>query len=405
MSNIEEKENQCFSNIDFQKRTNSNAIISCSRCILDINDDPYITFDEEGICNHCTSFEEQKAQYVKEGAEGERFLDKKIKEIKEAGEGKQYNCLIGVSGGVDSSYVAYIAKQKGLKPLCVHFDNGWNSELAVRNIKNIVQKLEFDLYTYVIDWEEFKDLQLAYLKASVIDIEVITDHAIYATVYKIAKENNIKYILGGHNVVTEGVLPAHWGWSITDYINIKAIHKKHGRKKLTTFPFLTRRLKKTIADLDIQTVYYLNWIPYTKQKAKKILQSELDWVDYGGKHYESVWTRFFQVYILPKKFGVDKRKAHLSNLICSGQMTKEEALQEIACPPYDQTLLKQDKNFVLKKLGLSEQEFDQLMKDPVRSHKNFDYEGSLFHYYPIIKPLRPVWEFVKSLIKKKHYSL
>jgi N-acetyl sugar amidotransferase len=399
MSNYGQKEGIHFSTTG-QNNLGITAAASCSNCILDVNDDPHIWFDDRGICNHCHSFREQKALYIKEGIEGEKFLDEKIAEIKKAGQGKLYDCLIGLSGGVDSSYVAYIAKQKGLRPLCVHFDNGWNSELAVRNIKNIVQKLGFDLYTYVMDWEEFKDLQLAYLKASVIDIEVITDHAIYGTIYKVAKENNIKYILGGHNVVTEAILPAHWGWSIKDYINIKAIHKKYGQKKLKSYPFLTRKRRKEIVDLAIESVYYLNWIPYTKIDAKKILHKELDWADYGGKHHESIWTRFFQVYILPEKFGVDKRKAHLSNLICSGQLTREAALEQTALPPYDPKLLKQDKDFVLKKLSLSEQEFDEIMKAPTRSHKDFDYEGSLFHYYPLIKPLRPLWEFLKSLCRK-----
>jgi N-acetyl sugar amidotransferase len=377
---------------------NSTSFMQCSQCILDVNDDPKITFDEKGICNYCKSFDDQKTRYIKEGVEGEMLLDEKINEIKKAGDGKKYDCLIGLSGGVDSSYLAYVAKQKGLRPLCIHFDNSWNSELAVRNIHNIVHKLGFDLSTYVIDWEEFKDLQLAYLKASVIDIEVITDHAITAAIYQIALKHNLKYILDGQNVVTEAVLPTHWGWMIKDYINIKSIHKNFGQRKLKSYPFFSGKLRRAAHNAAIEVVCFLNWIPYTKKEAKKTLQEELDWVDYGGKHHENTWTRFFQVYILPKKFGVDKRKAHLSNLICSGQMTRDEALSEIATPPYDKALLEQDKKFVIKKLGLSEQEFDKIMSEPVRSHKDFDTEGSLFHYYPILKPLRPLWNFLKSIM-------
>jgi len=183
---------------------------------------------------------------VKKGKEGKILFDTKIQEIKEFGNNKKYDCLIGISGGVDSSYVTYLAHQNGLRALCVHFDNGWNSELAVANIENIVNKLGYDLYTYVINWEEFKDLQLAYLKASVVDIEVLTDHAIYGTLFKIAKENNIKYVLGGHNVVTEGILPYHWTFNKKDYINIKDIHKKFGSISIKSYPFLDRKMKKFI---------------------------------------------------------------------------------------------------------------------------------------------------------------
>lgn len=375
----------------------SSIIRYCSRCILDSTDDPNLVFDENGICNHCHYYDNEANYYLKTGVEAEQLMTKTITAIKEFGKGKKYDCLIGLSGGVDSSYVAYIAKQKGLRALCVHFDNGWNSEIAVQNIHNIVSKLDFDLFTYVIDWEEFKDLQLAYLKASVIDIEVLTDHAIYGTMFKIAKENNIKYVLGGHNVVTEGVLPYHWTYNKKDYINIRAIHKKYGEKELRSFPFLDKKMKRFIDKSGVEFINYLNWIRYIKEDVKKTLQSELAWKDYGGKHYESVWTRFYQGYILPVKFGVDKRKAHLSALICSGQITRDEALNEMRLPVYDVELLQIDKEFVLKKLGLTENEFDAIMKLPVQSHWDFDTEGSFFHYYPVLKPLRPLWEGYKSI--------
>ena len=377
-------------------KQNVSSKIQCARCIMDTSDDPNISFNEDGICNYCIEFEREKKQYVKEGKEGAQLMDETIKNIKEYGKTRKYDCLIGLSGGIDSSYVAYIAKQKGLRALCVHFDNGWNSELAVRNIQNIVTKLGFDLYTYVIDWEEFKDLQLAYLRASVIDIEVITDHAIYGTIYKIAKENDLKYILGGHNVVTEGILPPHWAFNIKDYINIKDIHKKYGKRQLKTFPFVDRKMKKYITNSGVQFVNYLNWLPYNKNEAKKILLENLDWQDYGNKHHESIWTRFYQIYILPKKFGVDKRKAHLSTLICSGQLTKKEALAEISKPFYDEAFISREKDFVLKKLGLTEAEFQKILKEPIRSHWDFAFEGSIFHYYPLFKPLKPIWDTIKS---------
>jgi len=377
--------------------TNKTKYFECANCILDSNDDPNLVLDQNGMCNHCHYYFEQEKEFIKTGAEAENLLNNTIKQIKEYGKNHKYDCLIGLSGGVDSSYVAYLAKQKGLRALCVHFDNGWNSELAVMNIQNIVNKLGFDLYTYVINWDEFKDLQLAYLKASVIDIEVLTDHAIFGTLFKIAKENDIKYVLGGLNIVTEGILPYHWTYNKKDYINIKSIHKEFGTRQLDTFPFLDKKMKKFISQSGVEFVNYLNWVPYIKNDVKKLLQKEIDWRDYGGKHYESIWTRFYQGYILPVKFKVDKRKAHLSTMICSGQITKEEALEEMNQPPYDPAQLKIDKEFVLKKLDLSEKEFDDIMKLPVRNHREFETEGSFFNYYPVLKPLRPLWEVFKSI--------
>lgn len=369
----------------------------CSRCIMDTNDDPHISFDEQGVCSYCHFFEAEKKLFVKEGDEGNRLLIQTIQQIKEKKKKKKYDCLIGLSGGVDSSYVAYLAKQHGLRPLCVHFDNGWNSELAVMNIQNIVTKFNFDLYTYVIDWEEFKDLQLAYLRASVVDIEALTDHAIYGTLFKIAKEHDIQYILGGLNVATEGILPSHWTYNKKDYINIQQIHKKFGKRKLKTFPFLNREMKQFIKDSGVEFINYLNWVPFIKSEVKEVLKQEADWRDYGQKHGESIWTRFYQGYILPEKFGIDKRKAHLSSLICAGQISREEALLELQKPQYDVMQLKEDMAFVLKKLDLTEEEFEAIMKLPVQSHWDFGWEGSVFYYYPLLMPLRPIWNKLKKL--------
>ncbi|NII24097.1 N-acetyl sugar amidotransferase [Pseudoflavitalea sp. X16] len=375
------------------------GIVYCSKCILDSTDDPQLILDANGVCNHCYYYEKEKQLLVLEGEAARQKLDQTIQLIKEHGRNKSYDCLIGLSGGVDSSFVAYLAKQYGLRPLCVHFDNGWNSELAVQNIESIVNKLGFDLYTYVIDWEEFKDLQLAYLKASVIDIEVLTDHAIYGSMFKIAKDNDIKYVLGGHNVATEGILPYHWTYNKMDYINIQAIHKKYGTRKLKSFPFLDKKMKRFIKKSGVEFVNYLNWVPYVKDEVKKTLINELGWRDYGGKHYESVWTRFYQGYILPLKFGVDKRKAHLSTLICSGQMTREQALKEVKLLPFDAEQLKIDIEFVLKKLSLTKEEFDSIMNLPIQNHREFDTEGSFFNYYPVLRPLRPLWHSFKALLR------
>ncbi|MCB0401993.1 MAG: N-acetyl sugar amidotransferase [Flavobacteriales bacterium] len=372
-------------------------VVQCSKTVMDSMADPNITFDENGVCNYYYEYFEKERKHVKKGAEGEAFFNAKIAQIKAAGKNKEYDCILGLSGGVDSSYLAYIAKREGLRPLVVHFDNGWNSKLAVKNIENIVSVLGFDLFTYVINWEEFKDLQLAYLKASVIDIEVLTDHAIAATLYQLAAQHKINHFLSGYNIVTEAILPKAWVYNKLDSVNIKAIHKKYGKVPLKSFPFLTPAKKRYYSlALKIESVPLLNYIDYNKDQVKEILKKELHWVDYGGKHYESVWTRFYQGYILPEKFKVDKRKAHLSTLICSGQIMKEQALEELKLPIYDPEQLSIDKEFVLKKLNLSEKDFDALMHLPPVEHTQFETEVfSYFDKYPVFKPLRGLYAALK----------
>ena len=299
---------------------------------------------------------------------------------------------MGLSGGVDSTYIAYLAKQLGLRPLAVHFDNGWDSELAVKNIENIVNKLGFDLYTNVINWEEFKDLQIAYLKASVVDIEAITDHAILASLYQLAGEKNITHILSGTNIQTENTMPKSWIFSKSDPINIKAIHKVYGTVPLKTFPFMDAKVKRYYQGIKgVHSVLLLNYVDYNKQKVKSLIQEELEWKDYGGKHCESVWTRFYQGYILPEKFKIDKRKAHLSDLIFGEQITKEEAVEEIKKPVYDPELLKIDYEFVLKKLGMSKERFEEILAMPQRSHYDFDYEKPIDDRYPLLWPVKKIY--------------
>jgi len=372
----------------------------CTKTVMDNIADPNITFDENGICNYYYEYFEVEKEHVFEGESGRQKFNESVSKIKKNGKGKKYDCILGVSGGVDSTYLAYIAKQENLRVLCVHFDNGWNSELAVKNIENVVTKLGFELETYVINWNEFKDLQLAYFKANVIDIEALTDHAISGTIYKMAAKNNIKYILSGNNVVTESLLPKYWIFSKADHVNIKSIHKKYGTVPLKTYPFFSLKEKHYYQRVKkIQTVDLLNYIPYNKGDVKKLIINKLEWKDYGGKHYESVFTRFYQGYILPNKFGVDKRKAHLSNLICSGQITKEQALEELSQPMYDKEQCEEDKEFVLKKLGFSEQEFQNYINAPRVEHAEFKTEQSLYNTYPILKPLKPIGDLVKKILK------
>jgi len=343
----------------------------CSISVMDNIADPDITFDEKGICKYYYEYLEAEKKYVLKGEEGQKKYDQIISLIRSNGKGKKYDCILGVSGGVDSTYLAYLAKKAGLRVLCVHFDNGWNSELAVKNIQNIVEKCGFDLFTYVIDWEEFRDIQLSYFKANVIDIEAVTDIAISHVVQKIAKDKKINTILSGDNVVTEYTLPKAWTFKNTT--NLMAIQHEFGTIKLKKYPLIHPISRRIMARLNRLTIVKpLNYIDYKKSEIKKIIAEKLGWVDYGGKHYESVFTRFYQGYILPEKFKVDKRKAHLSNLIFSGQLTKEAAVKELEDPIYPAELFRKDYEFVLKKLNFSSDQFKGYVHESQKSHTHFE---------------------------------
>jgi tRNA(Ile)-lysidine synthase TilS/MesJ len=259
----------------------------------------------------------------------------------------------------------YLAKQYDLRPLVVHFDNGWNNELAVHNIETIVSTCEFPLKTYVMDWPEFRDLQRAYLKASVIDLEVPTDHMIFAALNKIASEEGIKYILSGNNFATEWLLPPAWYHPKGDLANLLSIHKQHGERKIKNLPKLGAWRSFYFHNLrGIETIEILDLLPYRKLAAKELLSQKFGWRDYGGKHFESIFTRFYQGYILPSKFGIDKRKAHLSNLILNNEIDRQQAVEELKLPPYDPQLQLQDKVYVAKKLGWSSEEFEKILQLP-----------------------------------------
>jgi len=343
----------------------------CTKTVMDTTD-PEITFDAEGVSNHYHEFMRLAPFYLYQGKETDLKLEKLVEDMRKAGRKSDYDCICGISGGVDSSYVAYLSKQLGLRVLTVHFDNGWNSELAVKNIENIVKKLNFDYQTWVVDWEEFKDLQIAFLKASVANAEIPTDHAFLAAIYRLCDKYNIKYILSGSNFATEGILPKSWGYNAKDVKHLKAIHRLFGKVPFKTYPLLgfNREFYYTYIK-KIKMARLLNHVPYVKADAMKVIEKELGWVYYGGKHYESVFTRFFQAYILPTKFDIDKRKAHLSTLIASGQMSREDALKELEKEIYPPDKLLEDKEYVLKKLGLSPEEFEAIMKAPVKTYKDY----------------------------------
>jgi N-acetyl sugar amidotransferase len=362
----------------------------CSMTVMDNIEDPDITFDENGVCSYYQRYKTREANEVFTGEEGERRLEAMLKDIKRDGKGRKYDAILGVSGGVDSTYLAYLAARWELRVLCVHFDNGWNSELAVNNIENIVSRLGFDLYTHVFDWEEFKDLQLSHFKANVVDIEAITDLGIVGTLRLLALENNVKYMLSGHNIVTEGFMVPHWVFK--DYYNIIDIHRKFGTlEKITTFPYFDNKLQRMSGRLKgLKDVSPLNYVRYVKAEVKEMIKSELGWRDYGGKHYESIFTRFYQGYILPEKFGIDKRKVHLSNLIMSGQITKKEALEELERPIMSAEQFEVDYPFVIKKLGYTQDEFERYIQAPRVEHTEFETEGSFLDKNRVFKALKSI---------------
>lgn len=352
----------------------------CTRCLMDTTV-PDIHFDKNGMCNYCKKYKERiKKELHCNKKNGQEKFQKIIDKIKKDGKNKKYDCLIGLSGGVDSSYCAYIIKKIGLRPLAVHVDNGWNTEISVKNIKKIVKKLNIDLYNYRINWEEFKNLQLSFLKSSIANCEIPTDHAITSVRLYFAKKNRIKYIIGGGNIATEGMTIKSWGYDFKDWKLIKNIHKKFGKKPLKNFIhvslinwFYYIFIKK------IKIIPILNYLPYNKEGAENLLKEKFSWESYKEKHFESIYTRFFQAYILPTKFNIDKRKPHLSNLILSGQITRDAALEKISQNPYPSEKMRDDdKKYILKKLNLSEKEFQKIMNNPVKSFNDYPNNNFLF---------------------------
>lgn len=367
----------------------------CTRCIMDTTD-PDIAFDDKGVCNHCRAYEKTASQTLYSPEEGQRKLKQVVEGIKARGRrlNLEHACLMGLSGGTDSSYVAYLAKQHGLNPLVIHLDNEWDDPIAIRNVKNIVEKLGFEKLEVRVDWEEFKDMQLAFMKASVVDIEMLTDHAIAAVLYKIAAERNIKHMLTGTNTATEAIRASNWSHDKNDLKNIKAIYKRFGTRAMRSFPTLGMRKKIYYKYVKgIQIVPMLNYAGYVKQEAQETLSREVSWQDYGGKHYESIFTRFYQAYILPTKFGVDKRKGHYSSLICSGQMTRDEALAEMEKEIYPADMMEKDKKFVLEKLGLTNEDFEEIMSLPIRRHEDFPSSARIGG---ILRSIRSVFRNIKG---------
>ena len=374
-------------------------ILECKICVQNNEFDNDITFNEDGICNYC---EEVKPRYESINDNKSKLKDLLIK-IKSEGKNKKYDCIIGMSGGVDSSYVAHLCKIYELRPLVVHFDNGWNSELAVDNVYKIINKNNFELFTLVVDWEEFKDLQKSFIKSHVIDIEVPTDHAIMGSLVRLSKKHNIKYMISGANIATESGMPPSWSWRKADWINIKSIHKKFGKIKLRTFPkYSSFQLffDRLFSQFSQERIDILDYIDYRKADALKVLKEEYDWREYGGKHYESLFTKFYQAYMLPNKFNVDKRIAHLSSLIRNKEITKDEALKELSEPLYDPNELEKDKEYFCKKLDFDLEEFDSIMKEDPRPHTYYNSDEKYFEALKKIMRLLKKMGITRTRLKK-----
>lgn len=342
---------------------------ACTRCVMDTSARS-ISFDASGVCDYCRSAEVRlSTELFGEQSDSAAQLAGLIAEIKRAGRGKPYDCVIGVSGGVDSSYIAYLAKKVyGLRPLAVHFDNGWNSELAVQNIERLLKTLDIDLQTHVVDWEEFRDLQLAFLKSSVPNCEIPTDHGILALLYRSAAQQGVRYIVHGGNLSTESIMPNEWMHDAKDLRFLKSIFRRFGQGKFRTMPLMgLSRLAWYILVRRIRYVSLLNYLKYDKEQAIQLLEHQWGWRRYEEKHFESIYTRFFQGYLLPRKFKIDKRRPHFSSLILSGQMTRAEALELLEQLPCSEARAKEDVEYVRNKFGLSVSEFDEIMRAPVKS--------------------------------------
>lgn len=356
---------------------NKRAYQICTNCVMDTTDSKII-FDDKGVCDYCNSYKNEILPNWKPGLVKEEELQKISEKIIRDGKGKEYDCILGLSGGTDSSYLAYIAKEKmGLRPLIYTVDTGWNLNVAVENIERIVKSLDLDMYTEVVNWDEMKDLQLAFFKAQVAYQDLPQDHVIFAGLYNYAVKNGIKYVLTGSNIATECVRPPIEWVHLNDLTLIKDIHRKFGEHKLKTMPmcgmFKYRLYYQYIKGM--KRVAPLDMIHYDKEEAERELKEKFGWEKYENKHYENIFTRFYEGYYLPKKFDYDKRKSYFSNLILTGQMTRDQALEKLKESPYSKDMMNDDMEYIAKKLGISMFEFEEIINGKNKTYK--DYKNSL----------------------------
>ena len=353
----------------------------CTNCVMDTTD-ANISFDANGMCDHCQNFYTNTLPSWHIDEKGRAELERTVDKIRKQGKGKDFDCIMGMSGGIDSSYLTYIAKEKlGLRPLVFHVDAGWNSQEAVNNIEKLVDNLGLDLFTQVIDWEEMRDLQLAYFKAGVPHIDVPQDHAFFATMYNFADEHRIKYILTGANYSTECVRnPVEWMYFQTDVVQIKDIHRRFGSRRLVNYPLSNILRHKLYLRYvrGIEVVKPLNYIPYVKEDAMRLLVDRFGWQRYPQKHFESRFTRFYEGYWLPRKFGFDTRRVQWSSLILTNQMTRDEAIGGLQRPAWNEETAAQDFEYVATKLGISIDELQSYMDAPNKTYRDYRSQRHLF---------------------------
>ena len=344
--------------------------------------DSKIIFDEKGVCDHCNTFYRKILPNWHTDERGRRALDKITTQIRQAGVGKDFDCIIGISGGIDSSYLTYVAKEQlGLRPLVFHVDAGWNSQEAVNNIEQLVDKLGLDLYTEVIDWEEMRDLQLAFFRSGVPHIDTPQDHAFFATMYKFAEQHDVKYILTGGNFSTECIRnPLEWMYYQSDSIQLRDIHRKYGTRPLSKFPVTSILRHKLYLPYvkRIRVLRPLNYLPYVKDDAIRLLVEKFGWQRYPQKHFESRFTKFYEGYWLPTKFGYDTRRVQYSSLIVTGQMTREAALEKLQRPPFDQATVANEFEYVATKLGINVEELRGYLQAPNRTYRDFRSQESIY---------------------------
>ena len=354
----------------------------CNNCVMDTSDSK-ISFDENGVCDHCNTFYSEILPKWHTDERGDRALKEIVKKIKKKGKGKDFDCLMGMSGGIDSSYLLYVmVKKYGLHPLVFHVDAGWNSQIAVNNIQRLVDGLELDLYTKVINWEEIKDLQLAFFKSGVPHIDTPQDHAFFATMYKFASKYNIKYILTGGNYSTECIRnPLEWMWYQSDSIQLRDIYKKHGTGRLKDYPVSNILWHKIYLPYikGIKLIKPLDYFPYNKAKAMQLLVDKFGYQEYPQKHFESRFTRFYESYWLPEKFGYDTRKVQYSSLILTKQMTREDALAKLKIRAYNHKTIMQDFEYVATKLGISNEELQSYMDAPNKTYKDYKSQKNIYN--------------------------
>jgi len=364
----------------------------CKRCVMDTTDTT-ITFDENGYCNHCNDALKIKKYSVLDNETGQKKWDEMIAHLKKMGKEKKYDCVIGISGGIDSSYLAYKLSKEGLRILGIHIDGGWNTEQSTKNIEIIKEKCKIDIEIIKINEKEMMDLQRAYFLAEVPNQDVPQDHAFFAKLYKYMEKHHIKYFISGHNWASESITPISWGFDAYDSDNIKDIHKKYGRIKLKDYPLLSffENKIKIPYFYKIEKIRPLNWINYNPIEAKKTLIKEIGFIDYGSKHCESAFTRLLQTYIQPKKFGYDKRRAHLSSMIVAGLIDRDEALKILKTSDVENEQIEKDIETFTEKLDLSRKEFDTIINSKnINSHDNFK----------TFKRKNKIFNKIKNIIKK-----